>query len=62
MTYIKSNAAAKEVTTKGKTIEQYPPPIAYTPKKAATERKNMIQYLPVDFLVVSIISCYLLQI
>ena len=41
--YIKSNAFAKKVTTKGNTMEQYPPPTAYTKKKAATEAKNKTQ-------------------
>ena len=40
---MRSNAIANDVKTNGKTIEQYPPPIAYTPKKAITETKNNIQ-------------------
>ena len=43
MIYIRSSAKAKNVTLNGKIIEQYPPPIAYTPKKAATDNKNKIQ-------------------
>jgi hypothetical protein len=41
--YIKSIALAKKVQLNGNTIEQYPPPMAYTPKNAATEAKNNIQ-------------------
>jgi len=49
MNYIKSIAFAKKVTLNGNTIEQYPPPILYTKKNAATEAKNNTQYRPVDF-------------
>ena len=52
--YIRSSAAAKKVTLKGNIIEQYPPPIEYTQKNAATETKNKSQYSPVDFFVVVI--------
>jgi hypothetical protein len=41
--YIRSNALAKKVQLKGNTMEQYPPPIAYTPKKATTDTKNKTQ-------------------
>ncbi len=41
--YIKSIAMAKNVTLKGRIIEQYPPPIEYTPKKVAIDKKNSIQ-------------------
>ena len=57
--YIKSKARAKEVITKGNTIEQYPPATAYTPKKAATDTKNIIQYFALDFFTASIIfNCF----
>ena len=49
-----SNAIAKNVTLNGNINEQYPPPIAYTPKNAPTEIKNNIQYIPFDFFAVSI--------
>jgi hypothetical protein len=41
--YNKFIAFAKKVTLNGSTREQYPPPIAYTPKNAATEIKKRIQ-------------------
>ncbi len=53
--YIKSIAIAKNVTLNGKTIEQYPPPIAYTPKKAATDAKNNTQKIDLDFFFISMI-------
>ena len=53
--YIRSKAIANSVTLNGKTIEQYPPATAYTPKNAATEIKNKIQYRPVDLLLVVIL-------
>lgn len=56
--YNKSNAIEKEVTIKGSTIEQYPPPIAYTPKNAAVDTKKAIQYMLLDFLVVSITNFF----
>ena len=54
MDYIKSSAFAKKVQTNGNTIEQYPPPMLYTKKNAATDTKNNIQYKAVDFFVDSI--------
>ena len=36
-------AIAKKVTLKGSTIEQYPPPILYTQKKAPIDNKNSSQ-------------------
>ena len=53
--YIKSIAIAKNVTLNGKTIEQYPPPIAYTPKNAATDAKNSTQKIDLDFFFISMI-------
>lgn len=60
--YIRSSASAKKVTTKGSTREQYPPPTAYTPKKAPTDNKNKIQYFALDFLTVSIFNFLFRQI
>ena len=51
--YIIFNAFARNVVLKGSTIEQYPPPILYTKKKAATDTRNKIQNKPVDFFAVS---------
>lgn len=59
MYYIKSSANAKNVTLNGNTIEQYPPPTAYTPKNATTDNKNKIQYKPVDFFLVVTIKNFL---
>jgi hypothetical protein len=50
--YSKSKAIANEVTVQGKTIEQYPPPIAYTPKNATRDNKKEIQCFVVDFFAV----------
>ena len=57
--YIKSIAIAKKVTLNGSTIEQYPPPIEYTPKKAAIDAKNNTQYTPVDFFVFSMVKLFM---
>jgi hypothetical protein len=40
---MRSKANAKNVTLKGRIMEQYPPPTAYTPKNTPTEMKNKIQ-------------------
>ena len=56
--YIKSNALAKNVVLNGSTIEQYPPPILYTPKKAITDTKKRIQYKAVDFFDVVMYSLF----
>jgi hypothetical protein len=53
--YIKSIAIAKNVTLNGKIIEQYPPPMAYTPKNAAIEAKNNTQKIDLDFFFISMI-------
>ncbi len=53
--YIIFKALARKVVLKGNTSEQYPPPMLYTKKKAATEARNNIQKRPVDFFVVSML-------
>ena len=49
-------ALANQVQVKGSTIIQTPPIVWYRPKNATTEIAKRSQYIPVDFLLLSIVK------